>query len=96
MITTESRWFTSSAAAEVEKGNRGVEEKEGWGKRKSMKITRHQELDVYKKSLDTAMEVFELTSRFPREEAIEIDHKFFPSPLLSPSPFRLCVLCAFA
>jgi four helix bundle protein len=37
-----------------------------------MKITRHQELDVYKKSLDTAMEVFELTSRFPREEVYSL------------------------
>ena len=33
-----------------------------------MKIIRHQELDVYKKALDAAMELFELTKQFPKEE----------------------------
>ena len=33
-----------------------------------MKIVRHQQLDVYKKSVDLAMRIFELTKNFPREE----------------------------
>ena len=37
-----------------------------------MKITRHQELDVYKKALDSAMEVFELTRVFPKEEVYSL------------------------
>ena len=33
-----------------------------------MKIFRHQQLDVYKKAFDLAMEIFELTKTFPKEE----------------------------
>jgi four helix bundle protein len=32
------------------------------------KITRHTELDVYKKSFETAMQIFEVTKAFPKEE----------------------------
>lgn len=32
------------------------------------KITRHTELDVYKKAFDVAMEIFELSKKFPKEE----------------------------
>ena len=32
------------------------------------KITRHTDLDVYKKAFDAAMEIFELSKRFPKEE----------------------------
>lgn len=34
----------------------------------SGKITRHQDLDVYKKAFNAAMEIFELTKNFPKEE----------------------------
>jgi len=33
-----------------------------------MKITRHTELDVYKKSFDVAMRVFYVSQAFPKEE----------------------------
>ena len=33
-----------------------------------MKITRHQELEVYRKAFAAAMLIFELTKRFPKEE----------------------------
>lgn len=33
-----------------------------------MKILRHQELDVYKKSFDLAMGIFEISKTFPKEE----------------------------
>ncbi|MBK9162830.1 MAG: four helix bundle protein [Acidobacteria bacterium] len=33
-----------------------------------MKITRHQELEVYRKAFSAAMRIFELTKRFPKEE----------------------------
>jgi four helix bundle protein len=32
------------------------------------KITRHIELEVYKKAFDAAMEIFELSKKFPKEE----------------------------
>jgi len=37
-----------------------------------MKITRHQELDVYKKAFDTAMSIFELSKAFPKEETYSL------------------------
>jgi four helix bundle protein len=33
-----------------------------------MRILRHQELDVYKKAFDLAMQIFEITKNFPSEE----------------------------
>ena len=33
-----------------------------------MKITRHQELEVYKKAFDSSMKIFERSKLFPREE----------------------------
>lgn len=33
-----------------------------------MKIREHTDLEVYKKAFDAAMQIFELTKRFPREE----------------------------
>ena len=33
-----------------------------------MKILRHQELEVYKKAFDLAMQIFEITKNFPKEE----------------------------
>ena len=66
---------------EGEKGRKGDGEKgrKGEGKTNTitnsrgegatvMKIVRHQQLDVYKKSVDLAMRIFELTKNFPREE----------------------------
>jgi four helix bundle protein len=38
----------------------------------SNKLTRHQELDVYKKAFTAAMEIFELTKSFPREETYSL------------------------
>ena len=37
-----------------------------------MKITRHQELDVYKKAFDAAMVIFELSKGFPKEETYSL------------------------
>jgi len=34
----------------------------------SKKITRHQDLEVYKKAFEAAMEIFDLTTAFPKEE----------------------------
>ena len=36
------------------------------------KITRHQQLDVYKKAFDAAMELFRLSKEFPREETYSL------------------------
>ena len=33
-----------------------------------MKITRHQELEVYKRSVAAAMQIFDLSKSFPKEE----------------------------
>ena len=37
-----------------------------------MKITRHQELDVYKKAFEAAMTIFEISKAFPREETYSL------------------------
>src|SRR5256885_2453944 len=37
-----------------------------------MKILRHHDLDVYKKGFDAAMEIFELSKSFPREETYSL------------------------
>jgi four helix bundle protein len=36
------------------------------------KLTRHTDLDVYKKSFATAMQIFELTKTFPKEETYSL------------------------
>lgn len=36
------------------------------------KITRHQDLDVYKKAFDSAMQIFELSREFPKEETYSL------------------------
>ena len=37
-----------------------------------MKITRHQELDVYKKAFQAAMQIFEISKTFPKEETYSL------------------------
>src|SRR5687767_13517966 len=37
-----------------------------------MKIQEHTELEVYKKAFDAAMQIFELTKRFPKEETYSL------------------------
>jgi four helix bundle protein len=37
-----------------------------------MKILRHQQLDVYKKAFDLAMQIFEISKRFPKEETYSL------------------------
>jgi four helix bundle protein len=37
-----------------------------------MKITRHQELEVYKKAFEVAMLIFELSKSFPNEETYSL------------------------
>ena len=37
-----------------------------------MKITRHQELEVYKKAFEAAMFIFELSKSFPKEETYSL------------------------
>jgi len=38
----------------------------------SMKITRHQDLDVYRKSFEAAMQIFEASKQFPKEETYSL------------------------
>lgn len=38
----------------------------------SQKIVRHTELEVYKKAFNCAMEIFELSKKFPREETYSL------------------------
>ena len=38
----------------------------------SVKITRHQYLDVYKKAFEAAMEIFEISKSFPKEETYSL------------------------
>ena len=40
-----------------------------------MKILRHQELEVYKKAFDLAMQIFEITKNFPKEEQYSLTDK---------------------
>lgn len=37
-----------------------------------MKITRHQELEVYKKAFTVAMDIFELSKAFPKDETYSL------------------------
>lgn len=37
-----------------------------------MKISSYRDLDVYRMAMDAAMEIFRLTSRFPREERFSL------------------------
>jgi len=38
----------------------------------SAKIVRHQELDVYKKAFDAALQIFESSKKFPKEETYSL------------------------
>src|SRR5438094_5426908 len=38
----------------------------------SVKITRHQNLDVYKRSFQAAMQIFEVSKSFPKEETYSL------------------------
>src|SRR6059036_1921877 len=38
----------------------------------SVKITRHQNLDVYKRSFQAAMQIFEVSKAFPKEETYSL------------------------
>src|SRR5881296_3370119 len=38
----------------------------------SVKITRHQNLDVYKRSFQAAMQIFEISKSFPKEETYSL------------------------
>jgi four helix bundle protein len=38
----------------------------------SVKITRHQDLDVYRKSFEAAMQIFEVSKQFPKEETYSL------------------------
>jgi four helix bundle protein len=49
-------------------GGRSEGEKGRKGEEGGMKITRHQELDVYRKAFDAAMQIFEITKKFPANE----------------------------
>jgi len=39
-----------------------------WERRKKLKIKTHEDLDVYQLAFDAAMEIYELSKRFPVEE----------------------------
>src|SRR5216683_1948973 len=38
----------------------------------SVKITRHQDLDVYRKSFEAAMDIVEVSKQFPKEETYSL------------------------
>ena len=38
----------------------------------TQRIVRHQELDVYKNAFDSAMQIFEITKHFPKEEVYSL------------------------
>jgi len=38
----------------------------------SVKITRHQNLDVYKRSFQAAMQIIEVSKKFPKEETYSL------------------------
>jgi four helix bundle protein len=38
----------------------------------SVKITRHQDLDVYRKSFEAVMQMFEVSNGFPKEETYSL------------------------
>jgi four helix bundle protein len=38
----------------------------------SVKITRHQNLDVYKRSFQAAMQIFDVSKHFPKEETYSL------------------------
>lgn len=40
-----------------------------------MKIIRHQQLDVYKKAFELAMEIFEISEAFPKEEQYSLTNQ---------------------
>ncbi len=50
------------------KGDRGAEELGRGGARRAEVIQSHEELEVYKLAFDAAMQIFELSKKFPREE----------------------------
>ena len=37
-----------------------------------MKITRHQDLEVYRKAFESAMQIFEISKKFPKEETYSL------------------------
>jgi len=58
-----ARWPTSWGG-EKERGRRGESD--------VTKITRHTDLEVYNKSFDVAMRIFELSKKFPKEETYSL------------------------
>jgi four helix bundle protein len=44
------------------------------------KILSHRDLDVYRKSFDVAMQIFELSKRFPKEETYSLTDQIRRSP----------------
>jgi four helix bundle protein len=51
----------------------------------SYRIIRHQDLDVYKKAFKAAMEIFELTKNFPKEEIYSLTDQIRRSSRSVPS-----------
>ncbi|HEX8566957.1 MAG TPA: four helix bundle protein [Pyrinomonadaceae bacterium] len=46
----------------------------------SVKIIRHQDLDVYRKAFDASMQIFELSKDFPKEETYSLTDQIRRSP----------------
>ena len=47
----------------------------------TQKIITHRDLEVYKRSFDSAMEIFELSKRFPKEEVYSLTDRFAQTSL---------------
>ena len=45
---------------------------ENWSSPKKKLITRHQDLEVYRKAFEAAMRIFEVSRSFPREETFSL------------------------
>jgi len=50
----------------------------------SKKIIRHQDLDAYRKAVEAAMQIFELSKNFPKEETYSLTTSFLLPFYLSP------------
>jgi hypothetical protein len=57
----------------------------------SVKIIRHQDLDVYRKSFSAAMQVFELSKRFPKEETYSLTDQIRRSRSVCSNLAEACV-----
>ena len=65
----EKRWKMEEKRGKMEEKRGKMEEKRGkMDEKKTNKIRTVRDLKVYREAFDSAMEIFELTKKFPKEE----------------------------